>query len=118
MSKLLIVRKSADKAPKLTKAQLAKTLEEVAKKQRVSRDDLVTFLLDGSFNKLPVVKQAEIDRAQANRTQLEGWEIPASNLGRVGEATPSSRESVRLWIKQNLKEMGVNPDDLSVVLVD
>jgi hypothetical protein len=119
MAKLLIVRKSATKAPKLTKAKMAEALEKIDTVSRVSRPQLVELMLGGGYNKLPVIPQSEIDKAHYNRKiEMEGWEIPVEEMGRLkGEPNGSTRESVRLWIKQRLGEFGV-PEDVTVILVD
>jgi hypothetical protein len=114
MASLLIFRRSAD-APKLKVADIKAAMNLIHKRARVQRDELAEFMLNGGFKKLPIVKQSEVDSDDWHRPNDKGWKIPESCLGRKGEATLTQRESVRLWIKQQLTEYGVDPDSFSVV---
>ena len=117
MATMVLFKRQSVKAPRMGKNQIADALKTINKRARVKRDTLVTFMLDGSFNKLPVTPQSVIDSPIRRENEGKGWEIPASEFGRVGVATPSSTESVRLWIKQNLESFGIDPDAVSVVFI-
>lgn len=119
MSRLMVFRKSAVKAPKLSATKVAAAIAEIGSKVRVERDEFVTFMLGGGFAKLEVVSQSAIDSdMQRPKIMGKGWEVPADSLGRVGVATPSSRESIRLWAKQQLPAYGINPDAVAIILVE
>ena len=120
MTRLIILRKAADKAPKLSVTKITEIKKEVDKNARVKRDALVSFLLDGSYNRLSIVKQSLIDDPERRAEVIPmGWEIPQDSLGRCkGEPTASTRESVRLWIRQNLASYGIDASDVAVMLVD
>jgi hypothetical protein len=103
----------------MTKAQLASALKDIHRKVRVNRDTLTKFMLDGSFNKLPVYPQSTIDSPYKRwKEGVKGYEISADDLGRVGEPSQSVANSIRLWVKQNLAEYGINPDAISVVYME
>lgn len=122
MSQLILFRKGST-APKLSAAKITAAFDTIknVNKVRVHRDELVTFMLNGGFKKLPQVKQSEVD--SENLDLSKGWVIPKSCLGRpdkvTGEvlATPEKRESVRLWVKQQLSAYGIEEDSFSIIWV-
>lgn len=114
---IVIYRRQDAKVKRLGKNQLAETVKRVNRKTRVKRDNVVSFFLEGGFNNLPVTPQSVIDSPYRREDEAKGWEIPAEDLGRIGEATPSAAESIRLWVKQNLGDY-VNPDAVSVVYIE
>lgn len=103
------------KAPrKLAEASIAKRIGEVKKKgARVNRDDIIRFFFGGGFASLPLTRQSIIDNPIA-RAEAIGWDIPATSLGRKGEASITQTESVRLWIKNNL---GIDGEDFAVIYI-
>lgn len=119
MSRILVFRKGTNAPKKLKVAEIKAITDEVNITARVNRDPLIRFMFDGSFAKLPLVKQSEIDSDAKRRTiKDKGWEVPSECLGRIGEATPSAAESIRLWVKQRLGEFGVDSDSVSVLVMD
>lgn len=94
--------------------------QDVSERCRIQRPSLLEFFLTGEFEKLPAVKRNVIKtpylRNKALRQgELQGWEIPAEDLG------AGSNESIRLWIKQNLGPLGPCGDVIkfdTVSLVD
>lgn len=115
---------------KLAASKIAKISEELDRRCRVQRPNVVTFLLGGDFGKLPKVSTTVLDSPyqrwkQKQDGKLVGWKVPDSDLGRKqGQPSLSTAESVRLWIKQNLGDhvsaenvaVIFEPDDDAVVI--
>ena len=99
---------------RMTKAQkdaLKNRLDEIKKvvriRARVNRDSVIDFLCGGDFNKLPEVSSEIINNPVMRilDPKVKGWTVPESDLGRDGEASLSQRNSLVLWIKQNLSNV-------------
>lgn len=118
MAKIKIYKRGEAKV-RLGKRQFADALVDIDRRSRVKRPSLTEFFLTGGFAKLPVVSTVVIDNPIRRYDEKpEGYEVPESDLGRVGEATASSAESVRLWIEKNLGKYGIDRATYSVVLED
>ena len=125
MQTIKIYRKeSALSRPKFTRADVERFNRKAELgMMRVQRPSLQSFFIPAKagavsdFYKLPALSPGVIknrgerilDHASA------GWEIPLDSLGRGKEVTPSTAQSILLWIKKNLGEF-VNPDDVSIVI--
>ncbi len=117
MAKILIIRKG--KGPKLSATKVKNALDIIDGRTRIQRTETVSFMLNGGFAKLPEVKQSEIDSDMQRRNIIgKGWEIPEAEYGHKKEATVSVKESIRAYLKTQLKDQGLDPEAFSVILVD
>jgi len=118
MDTIVIFRK-AKLGKALTQAQIESELQRYVDRKmvRVPRNQTLSFVLGVGFRKLPIVPAAVLDSpcgpmdAFANG---EGWEIPASELGRSGQVTKQTADSIK---SQIAKLTGLDPADFSVCVV-
>lgn len=91
----------------ITAAKVAAVAEQ-QKWSRVKREAITALFCSQAFDALPLVTQADID-SPTKRAELIAsgavFIVPVSDLGRVGMATESVTESIRLWIAKNLADV-------------
>jgi len=128
MSEIHIVRKVGVKASngRIAKADKVNIRKRVGIISRVSRPAILDLFLGGEtaakvggFFALVPASQADVKNpAKLALGEIDSFVVPASDLGRKGEATASQAESIRLWVTKHIVGHGIcEADEVSVVFV-
>jgi hypothetical protein len=121
---LLINKADGSKPERITKAK-REAVAAVLATSRVSRPELVDYILSGEFAASETVAQNVIDNPHRRAAEHPdaGWIVPESCLGRppkTGERDYASTcQSVLLWIKKVFVDTGViRASQLSLIVVE
>lgn len=125
MSNLLLINKADGSKPeRITKAK-REAVAAVLATSRVSRPELVDYILSGEFAASETVAQNVIDNPHRRAAEHPdaGWIVPESCLGRPpksGERDYASTcQSVLLWIKKVFVDTGIiRASQLSLIVVE
>lgn len=116
---LVIFRKgNVGKAKSEAKIQEDLALWTKRKLIRVPRPETLAFVLGSGFRKLPVLTSSVLDSPCGPMDAFaegKGWEIPANELGRTGQVSKQTADSIK---SQIAKLTGMNPADFSVCVVE
>lgn len=126
MPDIAIVRKAGvnPSTGRISKADKADIRRRIAIVSRVDRPAMLDHFLGGDnansvggFFGQEAASASEVKNpANILLGDVDYWAVPATDLGRKGEATQSQAESVRLWISKHLVGNGVvAADEIAVV---